>query len=168
MWSKVIEFILCQTKGIIMTLILIHCELWCCSKQINIKFNNYLLQKKVGYWLKSTSCHKIKVWNDVPSNGWKETVLSNSSSCFRWVATFANKLSSLCHFHSKGENPLNVLIITVTISSNVIGAVAALFFIIHSVELWLDSWSSQSYLVLSVKSTKHRVDHNSHSNNNNP
>ena len=29
----------------------------------------------------------------------------------------------------------------------------------------MDSWSSQSYLVLSAKSTNHRIDHNNHSNN---
>ena len=63
-----------------------------------------------------------------------------------------------------------LLIITITISSNVIGTIAALFFANNSIQLsldtWLqsDSWSSQSYWVYPANSTYHRINHNKHSN----
>ena len=63
-----------------------------------------------------------------------------------------------------------LLIITITISSNVIGTIAALFFANNSIQLsldtWLqsDSWSSQSYWVYPANSTYHRTSHNKHSN----
>ena len=63
-----------------------------------------------------------------------------------------------------------LLIITITISSNVIGTIAALFFANNSIQLsldtWLqsDSWSSQSYWVYPANSTYHRTSHNKPSN----
>ena len=63
-----------------------------------------------------------------------------------------------------------LLVITITISSNVIGTIAALFFANSSIQLsldtWLqsDSWSSQSYWVYPANSTYHRTSHNKHSN----
>ena len=60
------------------------------------------------------------------------------------------------------------VIITITISSNVTGAVTALIFTIFFLErchrtMWSDTWSSQSYQVYSAKSTNHRIDHKNHS-----
>ena len=63
-----------------------------------------------------------------------------------------------------------LLVITITISSNVIGTIAALFFANSSIQLsldtWLqsDSWSSQSYWVYPANSTYHRTSHNKPSN----
>ena len=63
-----------------------------------------------------------------------------------------------------------LLVITITISSNVIGTIAALFFANNSIQLsldtWLqsDSWSSQSYWVYPANSTYHRTSHNKPSN----
>ena len=63
-----------------------------------------------------------------------------------------------------------LLVITITISSNVIGTIAALFFANSSTQLsldtWLqsDSWSSQSYWVYPANSTYHRTSHNKPSN----
>ena len=63
-----------------------------------------------------------------------------------------------------------LLIITITISSNVIGTKAALFFANTSIQLsldtWLqsDSWSSQSYWVYPANSTYQRTSHNKPSN----